>query len=67
LEILESKYFTAKAQELVAPEPPRQLTPQESLFVSQINLFVKKSDPAIKKDLGVLQKKILTIDQEAKK
>jgi len=28
---------------------------------------VKKSEPAIKKDLAVLQKKILTIDQEAKK
>ena len=28
---------------------------------------MKKSEPAIKKDLAVLQKKILTIDQEAKK
>jgi hypothetical protein len=28
---------------------------------------VKKSEPAIKKDLGALQKRIVTIDQEAKK
>jgi hypothetical protein len=50
-----------QAIEKMIPEAKHE-TSQESTFVNQIKEYTKKSEPALRKDIENLRKKILHID-----
>eukprot|EP00347_Sterkiella_histriomuscorum_P021640 403333276 len=66
LDILESQYFVEQAQKKLR-EDPSKWDQSESQFLNQITNFVKKSEPALRKEISNLQKKLIMVDHDLKK
>ena len=63
LDALEALYFKQQAVSKLS-KAVSEVTPEEQGYVQQVQSFVRRSEPPLKRELAALQKKILGMDGE---